>query len=67
MKKLRLAAGFMVIAMAATTAGCDKILPPKATAMTTETTVVTSETTKKPSETAETSPTTQKPKMVLSI
>ena len=62
MKKLRLAAGFMVIAMAATTAGCDKILPPKATAMTTETTVVASETTKKPSETAETSPTTQKPK-----
>lgn len=63
MNKLRLAAGFMVIAMAATTAGCDKILPPKATAMTSESTVVTSEITKKPTEsTAKTSPTTQKPK-----
>ena len=63
MNKLRLAAGFMVIAMAATTAGCDKILPPKATEMTTESTVVTSEITKKPAEsTAETSPTTQRPK-----
>ena len=63
MNKLRLAAGFMVIAMAATTAGCDKILPPKATAMTSESTVVTSEITKKPTEsTAKTSTTTQKPK-----
>ena len=63
MNKLRLAAGFMVLAMAATTAGCDKILPPKATAMTSESTVVTSEITKKPTEsTAKTSPTTQKPK-----
>jgi len=62
MKKLRLAAGFMVIAMAATTAGCDKIIPPKATAMTTESTVVTSEITKQTKESAETSPTTQKAK-----
>lgn len=63
MNKLRLAAGFMVIAMAATTAGCDKILPPKATAMTTESTVATSDTTDKTSETtAQTIPTTTKPK-----
>lgn len=60
MKKLRLAAGFMVIAMAATTAGCDKILPPKATQMTTESTVVTSEITKPTESTTQTTPTTPK-------
>lgn len=64
MKKIRIAAGFMVLAMAVSLSGCDKILPPRATALTTESTAVTTElttkSTTKPS--AETSPTTKEPK-----
>ena len=63
MKKMRIAAGFMVLAMAVSLSGCDKILPPRATAMTTESTVATTELTTKPTESsAETSPTSKEPK-----
>ncbi len=64
MKKLRIAAGFMVIAMTVTATACDKIIPPRATAMTTESTVVTTELTTKSTtkSTSETSPTTTEAK-----
>ena len=63
MKRMRIVAGFMVLAMAVSLSGCDKILPPRATAMTTESTVVTTELTTKPTESsAVTSPTTKEPK-----
>ena len=63
MKIMRIVAGFMVFAMAVSLTGCDKILPPRATAMTTESTVVTTElTTESTKPSAETSPTTKEPK-----
>jgi hypothetical protein len=63
MKKMRIAAGFMVLAMTATLSGCDRILPPRATAMTTEATVATTEITTKPTKaTSETIPTSTEPK-----
>ena len=63
MKKMRIAAGFMVLAMTATLSGCDRILPPRATAMTTESTVATTEITTKPTKaSSETSPTSTEPK-----
>lgn len=64
MKRMRIAAGFMVIAMAVSLSGCDKILPPRATALTTDpteaTTAVTTKSTTK--ATSETVPTTTEPK-----
>ena len=61
MKKTRIAAGIVLLAMLASLTACDKILPPKATSMTTESTIATSAkktkaTTKATSETAQTTP-----------
>lgn len=65
MKRMRIAAGIMVFAMAAACTGCDKILPPRATSMTTESTVVTTTASTKSTTTkgtTQTSPTTTEPK-----
>lgn len=73
MKRMRIAAGIMVVAMAFSTAGCDKLMHPRATSMTTEETVVTSESTtakatkatKATSETAATSQENKTPSAAL--
>lgn len=63
MKKTRIAAGFMVLVMAASLSGCDRILPPRATSMITEPTVETTAiTTKATKATSETVTTTTEPK-----
>ena len=64
MKKTRIAAGFMVMVMAASLSGCDRILPPRATSMITESTVATTAITKKPTTkaTSETVATTTEPR-----